>query len=837
MHRFRLGRAATFAAVALILSAQGAWADNLDVDGDGAAPVTGNAMAFGSVCVGTATTKTAIFQIHKTGGSHFADGATVTISMTSATSGLSAAGTTIALPGGWNSLPNGTTRSGTATASVTLVPPATGSFSGSVNYVASGPQHGGGTHSDTNSISVTATVVNCDSTPPTLNLPAPITVEATGPTGATVSYTASATDANPASPAVTCTPASGTTFPIATTTVDCSATDAAGNTANGSFTVTVEDTTPPTIVGTPDAQVAEATGSDGAVVTYSDPTASDLVDGARPVSCLPASGSTFALGATLVTCTSSDTRSNTSTTTFTVTVTDTTSPVLIVPADITAEATSAAGAAVVFNATATDIVDGTVTPSCDAASGDTFPLGSTTVTCSATDDAGNSTIGSFAITVVDTTAPALTVPASFSEEATGPGGAVVTYAATAIDLVDGSVAPVCVPTSGSTFALGATAVTCSATDAAGNTAFGSFVITVVDTTPPTLTLPPDQLLEATGPGGASATFVATATDVVDGAITPVCSATSGDAFPLGTTIVSCTATDAAGNQASGSFSIQVVDTTPPAIAVPADITAEATGPSGASVSFSVTAVDLVDGPVTPSCSATSGDTFPLGTSTVTCSATDVAGNTGNASFTITVVDTTPPAVTVPADVTTDPTSLTGAVVTYSGQSAVDVVDGSVAVSCAPPSGSSFGFGTTTVTCTSTDMAGNTGSGSFTVTVNNLTFRGFYQPVDMNVLNTVKGGSTVPVKWELFGAGGIEFTSTAAVVSGWPKAQKVDCGTLGSLGEDAIETVATGATSLRYDATAGQYIYNWQTPRQAGTCWRLDIEFVDGTTKSASFKLK
>jgi hypothetical protein len=124
-----------------------------------------------------------------------------------------------------------------------------------------------------------------------------------------------------------------------------------------------------------------------------------------------------------------------------------------------------------------------------------------------------------------------------------------------------------------------------------------------------------------------------------------------------------------------------------------------------------------------------------------------------------------------------------------------------------------------------------------VTVTGFTFQGFYQPVDNANLNTVKGGSTVPVKWELFGAGGIEFTDTASVQTGWPKAQKVDCGTLGTMLEDAIETTATGGTSLRYDSTGGQFIYNWQTPKQAGTCWRLDVKFADGTTKSANFKLK
>src|SRR5262245_19895058 len=81
--RRAIGRAASIAAVALILSSQAAWADNLDLDGDGAVPVAGNALSFGSVCAGTSVTKDVIFQIHKTGSDHFANSATVVIAVTS----------------------------------------------------------------------------------------------------------------------------------------------------------------------------------------------------------------------------------------------------------------------------------------------------------------------------------------------------------------------------------------------------------------------------------------------------------------------------------------------------------------------------------------------------------------------------------------------------------------------------------------------------------------------------------------------------------------------------------------------------------------------------------
>ncbi|MDN5745043.1 MAG: HYR domain-containing protein, partial [Nocardioidaceae bacterium] len=98
-----------------------------------------------------------------------------------------------------------------------------------------------------------------------------------------------------------------------------------------------------------------------------------------------ASGDTFALGTTQVTCKTVDAWFGSATGTFQIAVQDTTAPTITVPEDITVEATSAEGAQVTFNATAHDAVHGDLPANCDRASGSTFALGSTTVTCTAAD--------------------------------------------------------------------------------------------------------------------------------------------------------------------------------------------------------------------------------------------------------------------------------------------------------------------------------------------------------------------------------------------------------------------------------------------------------------------
>jgi hypothetical protein len=525
-----------------------------------------------------------------------------------------------------------------------------------------------------------------------------------------VTYTVTATDAVDGSIAVSCSPASGSTFAIGTTTVNCSAIDSHANTGFGSFKVTVTGGATAPVITVPGDITAEAAGPAGTTVTFV-ATATD----SATITCSPASGSLFALGTTAVTC-SATTAGGASSDTFAVHVVDTRAPVLSLPGTINVGATSPAGAVVTYSATANDLVDGLLVAGCDHPSGSVFPVGTTSVACSATDMHLNTASGGFLVIVSeDVTPPVLSLPANITAEATSASGAVVTYVATANDNLDGPVAVMCDHASGSVFPIALTTVQCTASDSHGNVANGSFTVNVRDTTAPALSLPANITVEATGPAGAVVTYSATATDIVDGSRPVTCDHASGSLFPIASTTVQCTASDSHGNVANGSFAVNVRDTTPPALSLPANITAEATGPTGAVVTYSATATDIVDGSRPVTCDHASGSVYPVAFTTVQCTASDSHGNVATGSFAVNVRDTTPPALSLPANITAEATGPTGAAVTYSA-TATDIVDGSRPVTCDHPSGSAFPLGTTTVQCSATDTHNNTAYGSFTVTV-------------------------------------------------------------------------------------------------------------------------
>lgn len=166
-------------------------------------------------------------------------------------------------------------------------------------------------------------VANFELVDPVLTLPGTQTLEATGPDGAVGNYTATAEVPGRGPIATSCLPASGSSFPIGTTTVNCTATTAGGRTAAGHFDVVVAVTSPPTFAPLPAVPpvAAAAAGTTSARVSYVTPTATDITGASIPVVCTPPSGSEFPVGTTTVVCVATDARGNQSRTSFPVVVT------------------------------------------------------------------------------------------------------------------------------------------------------------------------------------------------------------------------------------------------------------------------------------------------------------------------------------------------------------------------------------------------------------------------------------------------------------------------------------------------------------------------------------
>jgi hypothetical protein len=130
----------------------------------------------------------------------------------------------------------------------------------------------------------------------------------------------------------------------------------------------------------------------------------------------------------------------------------------------------------------------------------------------------------------------------------------------------------------------------------------------------------------------------------------------------------------------------------------------------------------------------------------------------------------------------------------------------------------------------------------TTTEPKYTIRGFYAPVNMEdsnsnpVINTIRSGQSVALKFEVFDQDNVEQTSTDVIQSS--KQNRVNCGTLEGNPADAIETTNTGGTSLRYDAGGGTFIQNWKTPSgQAGNCYSATVTTVDGSSITAYLQLR
>jgi hypothetical protein len=210
---------------------------------------------------------------------------------------------------------------------------------------------------------------------------------------------------------------------------------------------------------------------------------------------------------------------------------------------------------------------------------------------------------------------------------------------------------------------------------------------------------------------------------------------------------------------------------------------------------------------------------------------DLAGNESTDTVTDIDIDLTAPDLTWDGGPADGSSHYFGSVPAASTCEAVDTLSGPDGCDV---SGYSNAVGVHTVTAEARDLAGNVTTQTRTYEVLAWTLVGYHKPVDMNgAWNSVKGGSTVPLKFEVW-AGDTQLTDVAVVESF--KVAGAAC-TVDSAKAEDIDLVTTGNTALRYDAVDEQFIQNWKTPRNPGACYTVTMKTLDQSVISANFKLK
>ena len=352
----------------------------------------------------------------------------------------------------------------------------------------------------------------------------------------------------------------------------------------------------------------------------------------------------------------------------------------------------------------------------------------------------------------------------------------------------------------------------------------------------------------TGPG--SDTYMVTLTAVNASATAAGTSSFSVVPFGLVTSAPAALSITAANVTVHVAFEACAVTNTAPTLVLPDDITAEATSSAGAIVSFVVTANDLEDGDLTGdvTCSPISGSTFPLGTTTVNCSVTDSDGETTNDSFDVTVVDTTP------AYFTSFPTGTVNLIAADINGAVLDIDALGITVedvgnvsepstfACDYVASTVLALGsTTTISCTAKDAINNESDPSnFDVFVGlNVNASGFLPPLRMSAPFSVhKRGSTIPHKFlpptYADGTPALDLAGGLRLVL-----KNLD----GTVGADDIEVndYSAGSTVWRYDADAGQYIFNAKTstsspPWFVGT-WQTTVSYAGIPLATTKFDLR
>ena len=445
--------------------------------------------------------------------------------------------------------------------------------------------------------------------------------------------------------------------------------------------MTIVDTTPPAITAPANLTVnrSETDGTPLTQITLGTPVVADICDAAPAVT--NNAPAVFPVGVTPVTWSARDASGNVATAVQQVMVVDASTLTLQAPNDVAAEQNNRNGTPVVLG---TPVINDPFdpNPSVQNNAPATFPLGVSTVTWTATDAAGHQATATQRVTIVDTTPPVVIAPPDVTAEQANRNGTTLTSTTLGTPQVADicNAAPVVTNNAPAAFPLGVTVVSWSATDASGNVGTAVQRVTIVDTTPPAIAAPADLTVPRSGSNGTSVSQAALGTPVVSDICDANPSVTNNapSLFPVGTTLVTWTATDASGNRATAQQHVTVTDHSAPAFATLTNITQEQTNHNGTPVAL---ALPSVTDPFDPNPSITNNAPalYPLGATTVTWTATDLSGHTATATQTVTIVDTTPPVLQIPADINAQQTSTNGTPVTLGSATVADICDAAPSV--------------------------------------------------------------------------------------------------------------------------------------------------------------
>jgi len=489
-------------------------------------------------------------------------------------------------------------------------------------------------------------------------------------------------------------------FPIGETIVTWTATDVAGNESSIEQKVTIVDTTSPSLQIPTDMEI-EATSFDQNIIDLGEATATD---NGEIISITNDAPEFFGVGSTEVIWSVIDSSGNLSSASQVVSIIDTTMPVITPSNDITLEAVSIdENTADLIPPSVYDIHDTSITNNAP----EFFPIGETIVTWTAIDVAGNESSIEQKVTIVDTTSPSLQIPDQKTVEATSLQNTLVEIGEAYADDISGISS--LTSNTPEVFSLGTTLVTWTAVDNYGNTAIHDQIVTVVDTIAPSIFIPNDIFSEAVDPVlnyidiGPASGFDSTSTVSISNDM-PI-------SFPFGSTTITWTAVDDSSNVSTDTQVVTIVDTTSPEIFSPSNIIVEATGNFVTDIELGVAMADDIIEVNTVTNDAP--DSFPLGETIVTWTATDSSGNFATATQTVSVVDTTSPTLTIPENIIVDSFTLEKLVVIGEAY-AFDSVDTLPVLTNDAPE--AFPLGSTIVTWSVIDQFGNSTTLQQTISV-------------------------------------------------------------------------------------------------------------------------